>query len=619
MAIAEMESFRPKLRPGRVLPMGTEIIFETQDPYNQIVLPVVMADFVLLCSGKYTVREIVEKIYRKQAYVPFRTVRETLRVLRDRGFFENGEQLCLDQVNSVATTPHSRVWHKDLRLQAALKIAVTHPLLFFVGTLGLLTLAILGLKFFSLELIQDTEALLVKVGFWPSVLCLVLTNSIYLTIRNLVLAWQLLLLTGRVYNLNLRIAPWGCYLHVGAETQKLEPHRLNLLLLTSSQVLFIWALTYLISVSPASEFTLWFVALSWLVLCFELNPVRRSLPGHRIWMSVWVLGMIAILQHLAVAFGPVFLTELRQGPRAQLAAVAGFSIWVACVFYLARVLTHFVVIDLIGAVKELISSVGPRSWTQKDLSDHLKGLSLFSGFDEDQFYQVLALSQVQTLSIRSLLTAVAPEKKCLWILLEGAVSDGRETFLPVTILGESTLIDGVTPTLWTTKRSVVLTVPVEALRELVEGSASLPGLGQLYSSIVISQFFAASEAFRTVSQQSIDFLCSRGNFERYDKDQPILRRGSSDSCIYLVLKGSVWVQVTPQEKKKIPRGGFFGEIAVLAALPRTADVDAAEPALVFRVPAEALWEILIHNFNLGLYLEEICESRLQEDLRLRAS
>ena len=70
----------------------------------------------------------------------------------------------------------------------------------------------------------------------------------------------------------------------------------------------------------------------------------------------------------------------------------------------------------------------------------------------------------------------------------------------------------------------------------------------------------------------------------------ILRQGLTGSGLYFVLEGSCGVEVNGEERARIGRGEFFGEISVLLGSPPTADVIALSDArcLVLAAPgAEA--------------------------------
>ena len=67
---------------------------------------------------------------------------------------------------------------------------------------------------------------------------------------------------------------------------------------------------------------------------------------------------------------------------------------------------------------------------------------------------------------------------------------------------------------------------------------------------------------------------------------------------------------------RLGQGSFFGEIALIANIPRTATVCANEPSVFFRISADAFWEILVQNLDLGVFIETISENRLREDLEI---
>jgi ATP-binding cassette subfamily B protein len=66
--------------------------------------------------------------------------------------------------------------------------------------------------------------------------------------------------------------------------------------------------------------------------------------------------------------------------------------------------------------------------------------------------------------------------------------------------------------------------------------------------------------------------------------------------------------------KRLSQSNFFGEIALIANIPRTASIRTLEPSVFFKISADAFWEILVQHMDLGVFLETVSESRLREDL-----
>jgi len=83
-----------------------------------------------------------------------------------------------------------------------------------------------------------------------------------------------------------------------------------------------------------------------------------------------------------------------------------------------------------------------------------------------------------------------------------------------------------------------------------------------------------------------------------------------------VIRGSVKAQVNEQNTKSIAQGGFFGEISLLANIPRTATVVADEPSVLFKISIDAFWEVLVQHIEMALFIESLGEQRLMEDMQL---
>jgi CRP-like cAMP-binding protein len=116
----------------------------------------------------------------------------------------------------------------------------------------------------------------------------------------------------------------------------------------------------------------------------------------------------------------------------------------------------------------------------------------------------------------------------------------------------------------------------------------------------------------------VEFLQSRGSLEYFDANQVVFNQGDHGDSVYMILRGSVEVEVHGTSVKRLMQGNFFGEIALLANLPRTATVITNEPCVFFKISTDSFWEILLQHIDLGVFLETVSESRLNEDLKILA-
>jgi len=92
-----------------------------------------------------------------------------------------------------------------------------------------------------------------------------------------------------------------------------------------------------------------------------------------------------------------------------------------------------------------------------------------------------------------------------------------------------------------------------------------------------------------------------------------LRQGDADKVGFFVLKGRVVVKREEGGRLRVTRslgpGEQFGEISALAGTPRTATAVAEEPALVLRLPAEALRKLMT-----APKMNKVIRSRMSERL-----
>jgi len=672
---SNLENFCPRLRPGRVIPQGSRIVFETDNPYNQIVLPMSLADLVLLCSGRFSIRQIIEKIYQKQGAVPFKSILRAIHALHQGGFFENGHELTLNSNLRSWMEPRESSWHVSWRFGQRILADRRSPLAFYGVTMILIVTSFLGMQDLPTHPLVVLHDLFTRSGFFEVMLRLFVCSSVLQTTRHLFRAIQLLLLTGKAYNVALRLSPWGLYLHVGDEAADLFENRLYTAMFHFSQIIVGWAGLFAFAsiLSPAWWQTLLFV--NCVVTFWEINPFVNSeglrltqsliLPSEReiaswhfeashvlksinagatrqdqdfaricaAWGSAWLLFSFAILLQLAASFGPTILGAIAQWQFNAVFALFGVAVWFLALYSVSQSFVETIVMSVMRPwwwkIKVNLSDKWRRRSADVDqagIVSRLQELPLFSHFHEKHLLRILESSEVTDLSANTFVTHAGEPANELFILLEGEVlisfSSGAKkwetTFGPVSIFGESALLDvgALSMQVVTTAKSRIMEIPVKKIREIAQESHSIRELEDFRNAILVNQFFSSSPVFRSLSQTSIDYLSNRGALEYLDQGQVIFRQGDIGDCLYLIMRGSVDVHVHGMHVSRLGQGSFFGEIALIANIPRTATVCANEPSVFFRISADAFWEILVQNLDLGVFIETISENRLREDLEI---
>jgi len=88
--------------------------------------------------------------------------------------------------------------------------------------------------------------------------------------------------------------------------------------------------------------------------------------------------------------------------------------------------------------------------------------------------------------------------------------------------------------------------------------------------------------FDKVKRKSIRWLVTRMHMRKYVAGEAVLGMGNAGAGAVLLLSGEVVVRANGVELGRMQRGDFFGEVALAADLPRTAEVVAVEDCeLVF--------------------------------------
>jgi CRP-like cAMP-binding protein len=665
------------LRPGRVIPKGAQIIFETDNPYNQIILPISLADLILLCSGQFSIRQIIEKFYKKRGTVPFKSILKAIHALHQNGFFENGDELSLNPYLQSWMEPRTtRPWNLSWRFGQRIMADQHAPSVFYILTLLLLAGSMIGMQELPLQPMNLVQSLFVNSSAAEALFQLLICSSILQTGRHIIRGIQLLLLTGKAYNVALRLSPWGFHLHVGDEANDLFENRLYTSMFHTSQMLVGWFILFLCEPALTED---WFKAMTIvnIILTFwEMNPfvqseglrLIRSLTlgaDHEVvswhydsdsifkllgsgfgqqdrafsricsaWGSVWLFLALAILCNSAAIFSGSVMASISAWDHNSYVALIGTFVWFYSLYSLSQAFVEAIVLSVMrpwwGRVearfKELFQNK-QQFLSREEVLARIQDLPLFSHFSHSQLLNILSKTEVTAVPKNTYILKPGEVSREFYVLLDGEIEitynvDQRDELITsmqaTAIFGETSLLDDSPRGIQvkTVRTSIILEFPVQNVRAAAQESQAIRQLEDFRNAILVNQFFASSPVFRSLSQPSIDFLCSRGTLEYFDQDQIVFRQGDVGDSIYLVLRGSVEVEVNGTIVTRPKHGSFFGEISLIANIPRTATVSCKEPSVFFRISSDAFWEVLVQNLDLGVFIETISENRLREDLKL---
>ena len=133
---------------------------------------------------------------------------------------------------------------------------------------------------------------------------------------------------------------------------------------------------------------------------------------------------------------------------------------------------------------------------------------------------------------------------------------------------------------------------------------------------MVSQYFSSAPMFRKLPEDIVQLFLSHGKIETVRPGEVIFHQGSRGDGFYLLIRGNVGVSINGVQVKKIKQGGFFGEISVIADIPRTGTITAIEDTLLLRISNDAFWEIVTQNIEMAMFIESVSEMRIVEDIEL---
>ena len=253
------------------------------------------------------------------------------------------------------------------------------------------------------------------------------------------------------------------------------------------------------------------------------------------------------------------------------------------------------------------------------IQERIESNSFFSEFSEEGFEKLLDSCEVVVYSKGQFVIEANEQPSDIYLLLDGeceAVGNGFKGVIHKgSFFGEGALmaLPIRAATVRALETSKVLRLPVSVIRENIENEKHLEVLRR---QIIVSQYFGSSNHFAGVRPSTIETIQRLGQLEIVGSDQVIFEDGDRTNGLYFLVRGSVRVEVSLEKQIDLHQGDLFGEISVLAKLPRTARVVSREPSFLFKVSLEAFWEVLLSDLNFAYKIEQLCEERLADDFEI---
>ncbi|HEY7019189.1 MAG TPA: cyclic nucleotide-binding domain-containing protein [Gaiellaceae bacterium] len=120
--------------------------------------------------------------------------------------------------------------------------------------------------------------------------------------------------------------------------------------------------------------------------------------------------------------------------------------------------------------------------------------------------------------------------------------------------------------------------------------------------------------FADLSPAQLEGIAHSHDEDVFAEGTRVLRRGLSGGNFYVILDGEAAIEIGGEERHRLGRGEFFGEVSALTGDPPTADVVAKTMLRCLVIPGAQLERLLLDRPSLMLRMLRTEARRLQATL-----
>jgi CRP-like cAMP-binding protein len=123
--------------------------------------------------------------------------------------------------------------------------------------------------------------------------------------------------------------------------------------------------------------------------------------------------------------------------------------------------------------------------------------------------------------------------------------------------------------------------------------------------------------FADLTPSQIEAIAHSHQEDVFAAGERVLRRGLSGGNFYVILEGEAAIEIGGEERQRLGRGEFFGEISALTGETPSADVVAATLLRCLVIPAAELERLLLERPQFMLRLLRTEARRLRSTIEWR--
>lgn len=658
--MGQIENYRPELINGKLTVTSGHILFESDSPAKQIILPLELIEFINQCNGRQTLSEIIHKLYQIRGYVKIKQILYTLNLLKENGFLKNPEGFKINKKESGNYLPQFQ-YKLSFPIIRRIFNDKKHPVVFYFIAMGLTISALFAL--FQIKAFQNIS----EINYSSSFFGFFIAGSLILSFKSIIKLSLQMLLTGRSYNLSLNLTPFGLHTDVSNQSLKLVNNPLYLSIyhfITFMSPVVALGLVELLDLHFLKDI---FYISALFIMLFDTNPFndKSLLNGfvsyifpkyynrncivdsssiaeyfmHSYKKEKWALSSLAsghylilwsvLLGYFASLYIPAALKSQPldiSGWVNSLLLTAVIGTFVLHAFYCQiRICQHF----FKGSVNNKNSSQPGLDtlydYNHSHLQSLLEQLPVFADLPTELLSLIIQKSKLQNVKKGIRIIEEGQDANYIYVLITGKMDvykniHGEQKHIsilhPICLFGELAVVESRKrgASVICSHDAIVLQISSDVLMKCFAEASYQNELAAFKNSILINQFFNSAPKFKELHPVIIQTLLQKSNVEDYKNDEVIFDQGSYGDNFYLVLRGRCKVIVNDTPAGTIEQFGFFGEVSLIADIPRTATVIADQDVTLLKLDKDTFWRLLSKDIEMALYLEEITEARIQYDI-----
>ena len=127
----------------------------------------------------------------------------------------------------------------------------------------------------------------------------------------------------------------------------------------------------------------------------------------------------------------------------------------------------------------------------------------------------------------------------------------------------------------------------------------------------LADMLAQLTLFADLGRPELESVAHAASEEVFGEGQRVIRQGLEGSGFYLILDGEAAVEIDGEERARLGRGEFFGEMSLLTGEPPTADIVAMSVLRCVVIPGPQLKAFLLAHPSVMLRMLEAVMRRLR--------